>query len=90
MMRRLKLLQVFEVDGLTPKRRSSRWNYDRMQGRLFEELQPTAIGSHMVLSLEGDYDPIRTTTVQAIDVEGDAMRVLTRNTIYHFELIRVE
>lgn len=86
-MRRLKLLQVFEVDGMTPKRRSSRWNYDRMQGRLFEELLPISVGAHMVLSLLGENDPISTTKVQAIDVEGDEMRVLTRNTIYHFVLV---
>jgi hypothetical protein len=87
MMRRLKLLQIFEVDGLTPKRRSGRWSYEWMQGRLFRELKPTAIGSHMLLSFEEIYEPIRTTAVQAIDEEGDAMRVLTRNTIYHFELV---
>lgn len=85
-MRRMKLLQVFEVDGITPKRRSSRWNYDHMQGKLFHELKPTRVGDHMMLSLDGEYDPILTTTVQAIDIEGTDMRVLTRNSIYHFEL----
>jgi hypothetical protein len=86
-MRRLKLLQVFEVDGVTPKRRSSRWNYDHMQGKLFRELRPTRVGDHMMLSMEGEYEPICTTSVQAIDVEGQDMRVLTRNSIYHFELL---
>ncbi|WP_052488010.1 hypothetical protein [Gordoniibacillus kamchatkensis] len=85
-MKRMKLLQVFEVDGITPKHRSSRWNYDHMQGKLFRELKPTRVGDHMMLFPEGEYEPILTTTVQAIDIEGIDMRVLTRNSIYHFEL----
>jgi hypothetical protein len=85
-MRRLKLLQIFEVDGVTPKRRSFKFNYQEIQGKIFTELKPTEVGSHMLLSLADDHEPIKTTTVQAIDIEGCDLRVLTRNTIYHFEL----
>ncbi|MFC0214286.1 hypothetical protein ACFFK0_17795 [Paenibacillus chartarius] len=86
-MKRLKLLQVFEVDGITPKRQTDRWSYTSLQGKLLRELKPIKVGSHMLLSPDDAYEPVRSTKVQAVDVDGHDMRVLTRNSIYHFELV---
>ncbi|UJF32716.1 hypothetical protein [Paenibacillus hexagrammi] len=85
-MRLLKLLQIYEVDGITPKHRSDRFNFDEIQGETFREIKPTEIGSPMVLSGVHTYAPFKTTRVQAIDRDGSDFRVLTRNTIYHFEI----
>lgn len=85
-MRLLKLLQIYEVDGVTPKHRSDKFNFDEIQGQTFTEIKPTEIGSPMVLSGIDKYIPFKTTRVQAIDWDGIDFRVLTRNTIYHFEI----
>jgi hypothetical protein len=85
-MRLLKLLQIYEVDGFTPKHRTERFDFDDIQGHLFQELKPTEVGSCMVLSTVDKYTPFKTTKVQAIDIDGPDFRVLTRNTIYHFEV----
>lgn len=85
-MRILKLLQIYEVDGITPKHRSERFDFDEIQGQMFRELKPTEIGAPMILTSFGHYVPFKTTRVQAIDQEGPEFRVLTRNTIYHFEV----
>ncbi len=85
-MRMLKLLQIYEVDGFTPKHRTERFDFDNIQGLLFRELKPTEVGSCMVLSSVEQYTPFKTTKVQAIDSDGCDFRVLTRNTIYHFEV----
>jgi len=85
-MRLLKLLQIYEVDGITPKHRSERFDFDEIQGRTFRELKPTEIGNPMILSGIDQYIPFKTTRVQAIDRDGPDFRVLTRNTIYHFEI----
>lgn len=85
-MRLLKLLQIYEVDGITPKHRSERFNFDEIQGQTFREMNPTEVGSPMILSGVHQYIPFKTTRVQAIDQDGLDFRVLTRNTIYHFEV----
>ncbi|MFC5451321.1 hypothetical protein [Paenibacillus aestuarii] len=85
-MRLLKLLQIYEVDGITPKHRSDRFNFDDIQGQTFREMKPTEVGAPMVLSGINKYMPFKTTRVQAIDKDGQDFRVLTRNTIYHFEV----
>jgi hypothetical protein len=85
-MRLLKLLQIYEVDGITPKHRSERFDFDEIQGQTFREMKPTEIGSPMVLSGIDKYVPFTTTSVQAMDRDGPEFRVLTRNTIYHFEV----
>jgi hypothetical protein len=85
-MRRLKLLQIYQIDGITPKHRSDRFDFDRIQGETFQELMETQVGSPMILSSLTQEAPFRTTKVQAIDHDGVDFRVLTRNTIYHFEI----
>ncbi|MBD0383139.1 hypothetical protein [Paenibacillus sedimenti] len=85
-MRVLKLLQIYEVDGITPKHRSERFDFDEIQGQTFREMKPTEIGCPMILSGIDKYVPFKTTRVQAIDRDGPDFRVLTRNTIYHFEV----
>lgn len=85
-MRLLKLLQIYEVDGITPKHRSERFDFDEIQGQTFREMNPTEVGSPMILSGIHRYIPFKTTRVQAIDRDGLDFRVLTRNTIYHFEI----
>ncbi|MEC0231838.1 MULTISPECIES: hypothetical protein [Paenibacillus] len=85
-MRLLKLLQIYEVDGFTPKHRSERFDFDQIQGQTFCEMNPTEVGSPMMLSAINRYIPFKTTRVQAIDRDGMDFRVLTRNTIYHFEV----
>ncbi|GGA08198.1 hypothetical protein GCM10008018_62300 [Paenibacillus marchantiophytorum] len=85
-MRLLKLLQIYEVDGFTPKHRSERFDFDQIQGQTFCEMNPTEVGSSMMLTAVNRYIPFRTTSVQAIDRDGMDFRVLTRNTIYHFEV----
>lgn len=85
-MRLLKLLQIYEVDGFTPKHQTDRFDFDDIQGQTFRELKPTEVGAPMVLSSLDKYTPFKTTKVQAIDSEGMDFRVLTRNTIYHFEI----
>jgi hypothetical protein len=86
MMRLLKLLQIYEIDGFTPKHRTDRFDFDEIQGRTFRELKPIEVGAPMILSALDKYIPFKTTKVQAIDNEGLDFRVLTRNTIYHFEV----
>jgi hypothetical protein len=49
-MRLLKLLQIYEVDGITPKHRSDRFDFDEIQGQTFREMNPTEVGSPMILS----------------------------------------
>jgi hypothetical protein len=86
-MRLLKLLQIYEVDGITPKHHSNQFNFDDIQGRIFRELNVTEVGSPMILiSIDKEETPFKTTRVQAIDTDGADFRVLTRNTIYHFEI----
>jgi hypothetical protein len=85
-MRLLKLLQIYQVDGITPKHRSNHFDFDRIQGQIFHELQETAVGSPMILTSVEQHAPFQTTKVQAIDQDGIDFRVLTRNTIYHFEI----
>jgi hypothetical protein len=85
-MRLLKLLQIYEVDGFTPKHRSDRFDFDEIQGQTFREVNPTEVGCPMTLSGVRQHTPFKTTRVQAIDQEGMDFRVLTRNTIYHFEV----
>ncbi|MFD0696079.1 hypothetical protein ACFQZT_18570 [Paenibacillus sp. GCM10027628] len=85
-MRVLKLLQIYEVDGITPKHRSERFDFDEIQGQSFREMKPTEVGCPMILSGIDKYVPFKTTRVQAIDRDGSDFRVLTRNTIYHFEV----
>ncbi|RTE03949.1 hypothetical protein [Paenibacillus whitsoniae] len=85
-MRVLKLLQIYEVDGITPKHKSERFNFDEIQGQVFREISPTEVGRPMTLTAVHVDSPIKTTRVQAIDQEGVDFRVLTRNTIYHFEI----
>ncbi|MNI09061.1 hypothetical protein D3C73_621150 [compost metagenome] len=87
-MRLLKLLQIYEVDGITPKHRSKQFDFDEIQGQTFKEMKPTMVGAPMILATINDYIPFQTTHVQAIDNEGEDFRVLTRNTIYHFEVAR--
>ncbi|MDD9272189.1 hypothetical protein ACFPES_34740 [Paenibacillus sp. GCM10023248] len=87
-MRLLKLLQIYEVDGITPKHQSERFNFDEIQGQTFREMNPTEVGSPMILSGIHRYFPFKTTRVQAIDRDGVDFRVLTRNTIYHFEVYK--
>jgi hypothetical protein len=87
-MRLLKLLQIYEIDGITPKHHSNRFDFDEIQGQIFRELKITEVGVPMILtSLNGEETPFKTTRVQAIDKDGPDFRVLTRNTIYHFEII---
>lgn len=85
-MRLLKLLQIYEVDGITPKHRSERFDFDEIQGQTFREVNPTEVGCPMTLSGLRQHTPFKTTRVQAIDQDGLDFRVLTRNTIYHFEI----
>ncbi|NQX64401.1 hypothetical protein [Paenibacillus qinlingensis] len=85
-MRLLKLLQIYEVDGITPKHRSDRFDFDEIQGQTFREVNPTEVGCPMTLSGVRQHTPFKTTRVQAIDQDGSDFRVLTRNTIYHFEV----
>ncbi|WP_068774579.1 hypothetical protein [Paenibacillus sp. FJAT-26967] len=85
-MRYLKLLQIYENDGMTPKRHTS-FSYDQLTGSLLQEMKPTEVGSSMLLSRVDDYRSFQTTRVQAIDRDGQDFRVLTRNTIYHFEVV---
>lgn len=85
-MRLLKLLQIYEVDGFTPKHRSDRFDFDEIQGQTFREVNPTEVGCPMTLSGVRQHTPFKTTRVQAIDQDGLDFRVLTRNTIYHFEV----
>ncbi|OCT10537.1 hypothetical protein A8709_12130 [Paenibacillus pectinilyticus] len=85
-MRLLKLLQIYEVDGITPKHRSDRFDFDEIQGQTFREMNPTEVGCPMTLSHFQEHTPFKTTRVQAIDLDGLDFRVLTRNTIYHFEV----
>jgi hypothetical protein len=85
-MRFLKLLQIYEIDGITPKHRSDRFDFDQIQGQTFRELKLTEVGVPMILTSTNNETPFKTTRVQAIDLEGLDFRVLTRNTIYHFEI----
>jgi hypothetical protein len=85
-MRLLKLLQIYQVDGITPKHRSARFDFDHIQGQTFREMKQTEVGSSMILASVDQEAPFKTTKVQAIDQEGQDFRVLTRNTIYHFEI----
>ncbi|MBP1990257.1 hypothetical protein [Paenibacillus eucommiae] len=85
-MRLLKLLQIYEVDGITPKHQSEKFDFDNILGRTFRELKPTEVGAPMVLASLDREMPFKTTKVQAIDQYETDFRVLTRNTIYHFEL----
>ncbi|TXK78363.1 hypothetical protein [Paenibacillus sp. N3.4] len=89
-LRLLKLLQIYEVDGFTPKHRSEKFNFDQIQGHTFREMNPTEVGCPMILSGIGPYIPFQTTRVQAIDRDGPDFRVLTRNTIYHLKSARNE
>jgi hypothetical protein len=85
-MRLLKLLQIYEVDGITPKHHTELFDFDEIQGHTFREMKPTEIGAPMILSAIDKFIPFKTTRVQAIDKDGLDFRVLTRNTIYHFEV----
>jgi hypothetical protein len=85
-MRLLKLLQIYEVDGITPKHHTELFDFDEIQGHTVREMKPTEIGAPMILSDVDKYIPFKTTRVQAIDKDGLDFRVLTRNTIYHFEV----
>jgi hypothetical protein len=58
----------FEVDGITPKRKSGRWSYEKKKGKLLREMKPTCVGAHMILTPEAEFAPIRTTTVQAVSI----------------------
>ncbi|MFS0839404.1 hypothetical protein [Paenibacillus sp. 1P03SA] len=82
----LKLLQIYENDGMTPKRATS-FRYDQMLGTILQEMKPTEVGHSMVLCRVDDFRSFQTTRVQAIDRDGAEFRVLTRNTIYHFEVV---
>lgn len=84
----LKLLEVYEKDGITLKDNTDRLNYDDIRGKICEEILPIEEDYAMLLKIEGVSDRfLRTSGISKIEEHGKSLTVYTKNTVYQFEII---
>jgi hypothetical protein len=90
MRKNVKVIGVYERDGVTPKQNTDYINYDeQILDRTFTTNLPVTIGASMFMhpNWEGYHKTIQTSTVNSVEKIGKLISVTTRNTVYIIEIL---
>lgn len=89
-MIKAKVVAIFEKDGVTPKRSTHRVDYSNVIGRTWNMPYGLEVGrGTLLISIDKDCATVETSTIEDFESDGVVLRVVTRNTIYLFDIIEV-